>query len=360
MVAGFRCALGLIDDFYTGVGRATVLVGLLTSKEGRMLDAILVPLDGSVMSERAIPYASTFARHVGGRIILVHAVQMAADSRNGAKPTEHSVDGPSERLRLLTHNMRSNGLRAEFATLNSAAGTGIVAAARRYHTDLIVMATHSRNDLGRYVFGSATDWVLRHTTVPVMAVSNRADKPWAPTGAPPPRIVVPLDGSELSERALITAGELARALGAEVVLVRAIESEQYAAKADPVNDVGDVWNYLAAKGKQLVRDGIPVTPNVRFGEPPKVILDAVDAFDAGLITIATHGRSGLSRLLLGSQAAAVVRRATVPVVLVRPTASGMSVDPAYGQQDALPRDAVAQVPKLSDLAGRTLFKPGRP
>ena len=142
-------------------------------------------------------------------------------------------------------------------------------------------------------------------------------------------ILLALDGSELAERALPHAVALARQFGARLLLVRVvppvvqplgvepgfspasgyaqvIEAESAAARA-----------YVDHLAQRLQQDGITVEALTPLGEPAASILEVAAERGAGLIVMATHGRSGLSRLVFGSVAERVLREASVPLLLVR-------------------------------------------
>ena len=134
------------------------------------------------------------------------------------------------------------------------------------------------------------------------------------------RILVPLDGSSLAEAILPQVQELAKTLGAELFLVRAVAAHVFPG-VDPTEQEVDVVQkaeaYVAEVAERLHDAGIPVHTAVRYGEAAEEILDHIGVNAVDLVAMSTHGRSGLSRLVLGSVAEQVVRHATVPVLLMR-------------------------------------------
>jgi nucleotide-binding universal stress UspA family protein len=165
-------------------------------------------------------------------------------------------------------------------------------------------------------------------------------------------ILVPLDGSELSERALPVGSELARALGCRLVVVcvagtgsaldrrfkeedRQAVAERYAdvkeedhlLSVDPqmvehtqgqVREVAEAEAYTASVAARLTGQGLRAEAAVPYGDPADGILTEIDLHAADLVVMSTHGRSGLSRLLGGSVAQAVLGRSPVPILLVPP------------------------------------------
>ena len=134
------------------------------------------------------------------------------------------------------------------------------------------------------------------------------------------RILVPLDGSSLAEAILPQVQDLAKALGAELFLVRAAVAHVFPG-VDPTEGEVDVVRkaeaYVTEVAGRLHDAGIPIHTAVRYGEAAEEILRHIKDNAVDLVAMSTHGRSGLSRLVLGSVAAQVVHRATVPVLLMR-------------------------------------------
>jgi nucleotide-binding universal stress UspA family protein len=144
------------------------------------------------------------------------------------------------------------------------------------------------------------------------------------------RIIIPLDGSRLAERALSEAGQLARLTGEELLLLRVIDYSsrdhfgdfgllyEYEAMAKALEEERDLATaYLTDVSKRAAADGSAVTAKVVDGIAAKAIVGLCQPGD--LIVMATHGRSGMKRWFIGSVAEEVLRPATVPVLLVRAT-----------------------------------------
>ncbi len=134
------------------------------------------------------------------------------------------------------------------------------------------------------------------------------------------KILVPLDGSTLAEAILPQVTELAKSLGAEVLLLRVAIAHVFPG-VDPTEEevrvVREAEEYVEALTGTLAEKGIPVRPAVRYGKPAAEIIEHIAANGVDLVAMSTHGRSGLSRLVMGSVAEEVVRNAGVPVLLVR-------------------------------------------
>lgn len=322
-----------------------------------MYRTILVPLDSSSFGERALPVAAALARTTGGKLVLVRAASasilpgahsadlqgrqiqkeelfVSADAGGAGRAAAQirAVEEAELYLRRIVDRLAVQGVRAEIAVPYAAAAEGILTEIDVQSADLVIMCTHGRSGLGRWIYGSVAEEVLAHSPVPVLLVR--------PTGSPvslsaepgQSRLLVPLDGSAFAEAALPHATALAEALGGSILLVYAVAlpvhpyNEMLAIPADIDEDLdrlveeeqGRAEHYLASVGERLLQDGLSVESVVCKGAPADTILQQALAKNARLIVMATHGRTGLRRLLLGSVAHEVVHRAQLPVFLVRP------------------------------------------
>jgi nucleotide-binding universal stress UspA family protein len=139
-------------------------------------------------------------------------------------------------------------------------------------------------------------------------------------------ILVPLDGSVLAERAVAHARMIASLAGSEMILARAVVNPMSRLPESGIPDesvfmeslLEDARRYLSGIAEGLRREGIRVRFEVREGEPEDVILSIAQEEDAGLIVMGTHGRSGLSLLVMGSVAEKVMHATSRPVMFVKP------------------------------------------
>jgi nucleotide-binding universal stress UspA family protein len=134
------------------------------------------------------------------------------------------------------------------------------------------------------------------------------------------RILVPLDGSPVAEGVLPHVLELAKGLGAEVVLLSVAFAHIFPG-ADPIETqvtaVQEAENYVADRAKTQQDAGVRAEGKVRYGNAVEEIVDHVKRDHIDLIAMATHGRTGLKRVVLGSVAEHVLRQAPVPMLLLR-------------------------------------------
>lgn len=283
-----------------------------------MIKTILVPLDGSPLAERALPYATALARAAKARLVPMHARSELV-----------IADEPPYDVVAVAEKLRAAGIEAKpaiYPLYHEPIGPAIVSTARERQADLIVMSTQGRSGLGRWFYGSVADQVLRQAEVPVMLVPAACEQAWPTDRAF--RVLVPLDGSPFAEEALGPAGELAEALGAEVLLVRTVETPlPYSPVVgvpyrgmDPEGDLARAREYLESVADKLRAHAKAVDVYAAAGPASTTIGKVAREERVDLVVMATHGYGGLSRFVLGSVATSVLRRSDVPLLLVRPVA----------------------------------------
>jgi nucleotide-binding universal stress UspA family protein len=188
--------------------------------------------------------------------------------------------------------------------------------------DLLVMGTHGRRGLSRALLGSVTEELVRQAPCPVFVV--RSDEEVRSQQHAIRRVLVPIDFSAASKGAIEHATEIAQTYGAEIHLLHVVEEVVYPstyglgdAYFPTQNVIRKVEETLAGMAREEI--GYEhVTVSTVVGYAPLSIIDFVQNNEIDLVVIATHGRSGFDRMLLGSVAERVIRRAPVPVLVVKP------------------------------------------
>lgn len=301
---------------------------------GTTYDRILVPLDGSPFAEWALPFAEAIVRH-RGRLVLVRAVQAHVLPGGDEPEAQRRTVAEAERYLAAVAGRLQVAAPAEVGVYYGSAAEGILAEIGLRDAGLVVMATHGRGGLGRAVLGSVADEVLRHAPVPVLLVPAARAGAWPTEG--PLRILVPLDGSDFALEALGPVRRLAALTGADVTLLRAVEPPEDVIFDDdaplPLSDMEPelraARRYLEGVAGTLSAAARRVSVVATIGPAAAAIAEHVREHPVDLIAMATHGRGGFARLMLGSVAGATLRRAGVPLLLVRP--EGLRV-PAEGHR----------------------------
>jgi len=306
---------------------------------------ILVPLDGSPLAETILPHAQLLAQNTGSAITLLSVVPILPVTNPmagalGMEPfDEHDWEADVARahdyLLAVAARLEAQGLRVRADAVEGVPAAAILDyAARHPAVSTIAMATHGRSGPGRWVFGSVAEQVLHGAPIPLLLVRPQPGPrgPQTPAARPYQTILVPLDGSSLAEQALAQATTLAGRAGAALLLVAAVPEPdghvgrpghdtqpRSRAAAARVAEAGRLETYLGRTTAHLRAQGLSAGTALPGGRAAEAILHAAETSGADLIVMASHGRSGLARLWLGSVAARVVQGATRPVLLVRAT-----------------------------------------
>jgi nucleotide-binding universal stress UspA family protein len=297
-----------------------------------MFRTLLVPLDGSDFAEQALPWALSIARRAGASLDLVrahvmYAFKVPASSWVPFDPVMEDECRQEEQLYLdATSRWLSAVSRVPVSTslVNGVETEGVLEWIEASKPDLVVMTTHGRGPLGRLLLGSTAAKVVRQTAAPVLLVRPRdRDRRCDLLPEPAPeQVLLPLDGSPLAEEALEPAAAVAQLFGAECTLLRVVEpSEAGGAGAAEQVRQAEAETYLARVAGRLREQGLRVQTRVAVADNAGVcILAEATALRSGLVALATHGRGGIARLVLGSVADKVVQAAGCPVLVYRPRA----------------------------------------
>lgn len=301
-----------------------------------MIKTILVPLDGSTTAEAVLPLVTTVAAATGAEVRLFTAVVPVA-MWDTASTIRWDAEEAAARGYVLAkaEELSRRGLKACGSVAIGEAAELIIEAAESEGADLVAMTTHGRSGIGRWIMGSVADKVLHEARAPLLLVRPSGGQS-ARTQAPSiGKILVPLDGSELSRAVLPLAMELGKSLGASLVLMHAVSVPwvEYpgvgapAVVAETLDELkGAAAKLLASAAAEIASEGSGVTTAVTVGPAADAISVIAEEEQAGLIAMSTHGRSGAGRWVLGSVADAVVRRTHLPCLLVRPAQAELAAD----------------------------------
>ncbi|MBM2811316.1 MAG: UspA domain protein [Chloroflexi bacterium] len=284
-------------------------------------ETIAVPLDGSPLSKDALAFALAISKRTNARLILIRAcltiaalyrgnasaIRIAA-ARQRAEMKEAETD-----LKVLAEGLRGIGARVEGHAYEGAAAAVILEQTAALGADLIVMSTHGRAGAVRLLLGSVADEVLRHAIVPICLVPS-GSRPWPEDLVR--RVLVPLDGSRLAEEILIPALRLADSFHAEIILVRVEEPTGESGARDEGPYLDQVAGMMRLQGR-TVRTRVLKGP---LASSASSIMRAAEEEEADVVAMATHGRGGLARLLMGSVAAAMLQQSRTPMLIARPSA----------------------------------------
>lgn len=299
-----------------------------------MYRVIMVPVDGSAFSREAVFHGLRLARKNGAQLRLVRVASIPGLVGGPDVVALENIARMSERDAMLAELYR---LAAECRANSPVEVTanvedGPVADALRGHAlrhqvDLIVMATHARRGMARVWLGSVADRLIRETGIPVLIARPPSLATELVDGACYRRIIVPLDGSALAERSLPPAIALAELEHAELTLLRIVPAAkdipdgELHATIGPARarDVDEAERYLAGVRVHLAESHVRIRSAVVVADDiPRAIIGFGQANDGDLIAIATHGRGGISRAVLGSVADRVMSEGVLSALVIHP------------------------------------------
>jgi nucleotide-binding universal stress UspA family protein len=296
-----------------------------------MYSKLLIPLDGSRTAEKVFPFARVLASTLNLPIEFLEVVDVSAAKTHAASDKARFLDvliaeGEREsREHLRAVAAEFPGIKIICTVERGDPAEVIIERAAADKGTLIVMATHARSGVNRWIMGSVAEKVLRGSESTMFLV--RAGEDLATSAIPIRTVVVPLDGSELAESVLPTVVEIAKCLDLEVVLYRAYElaasayygSEEYLPNYDAMvrQLKTEVEKYLAKKVETLHSAGLRRVSSVAaVGAGADEIVRYSREHPDALIAMCTHGRSGVRRWVLGSVTERVVRHSGDPVLVV--------------------------------------------
>lgn len=306
-----------------------------------MYKKMLVVLDGSQLAEIVFPYARELAGRLDIDVVLLHVYSPLA--LDFAPMYKAYIDRAAETLKAEARAVQASlgpvkkpvEARGELKTGYHA--DEILRFAEENAVDLILMASHGRSGVKRWSMGSVADKILRASKVPVWLVHAIGEENVPYDKWPTRTVLVPLSGLDVSAVVLPHAEAIAKQKGAQanVVLLEVVESPVTPSYYSPeLTGVPLNWGqfveqemarskkaaqeYLAGVEKQCQDAGLAVSSMVLTGKPAEEIVAYARKNPYTIVVMATHGRTGLSRLVYGSVAESVLFGITNPIVLVRP------------------------------------------
>lgn len=311
---------------------------------------ILVPLDGSEFSEVVLRTGVDLARKWGARleVVTVHEPVPPLDHNLwesvSREWSESYIDEVAARIK------KEEGLNVPGTALCGAPAEAIQRHAEARGVDLIVMATHGRGPMSRFWLGSTADGLVRHSTVPILLLRPDKEKNGL-RDFEPRNVVVPLDGSQESEAILSHALELTGDGAAKFHLVRVFPYPRDLASSYLPHTVQlnakvfeearrGAEDYVMAEAQRLTKTGVSAEGHLITDLSPATgIIRFAEQVSADLIAMSTHGRGGVSRLVLGSVTDKVLRGAQIPTLVYHPKVSerGTGTENAANADDVVRR-----------------------
>ena len=290
-----------------------------------MYDTILVPTDGSEGAAGAAGHARSLATAFDSEVHLLSVVDERAysnvlvdlDAESVRDALESRAD---EAVADLADRVTDAGVPCHTAVEHGIPNEAITAYADAHDVDLVAMGTHGRTGLDRVLLGSVAERVVRTSAVPVLTCRSGPAE-----GAGYDDVLVATDGSEQAAAALDHAVAMAERYDATVHALSVVDVGALGGAYDLGAGVPSVLEALSEVCEDAVADvaercddrSVDVVTRVAQGVPHRVIREYVEDEGIDLVTMGTHGRTGLQRYLVGSVAERVVRTSEVPVLTTR-------------------------------------------
>ncbi len=302
-----------------------------------MYKTLLVPLDGSPFSAKALPVAVDIARRTGAEIHVTTVLDPSAYvpfvpgevlvpvMDTDALEARRAADTAA--IQTVAANLSADGVSAVGTLLEGTVVEAIAEHAVSIKADLIIMTTHGRSGLERLWLGSVATAFLQRAPAPVFLI-RPSHGPDEPVKLPHGKVLVPLDGSAFGDAILPHATRLGEALGESIELFtvaipHAIPMAPFGADS-LLADEGDLTRQEHEAQQRLkgLTESMPEGTTTEVSTDmtaARAIIEHANQINAGAIAMATHGRTGLARFVLGSCSDAVVRGAHQAMLLYRPT-----------------------------------------
>lgn len=305
-----------------------------------MFERILVPLDGSVLGERALPYAQEFASKLGSEILLV-TVGNITDNMEHPEQRVYLSKTAAKMEQMLKKSASSVAVKAKIrhdivdsSDLILQPADEIIGFAEKENVDLVIMATHGRTGLTRWVMGDTANKVARGFKCPLLLIRAKDEMPEKVSLN---KILVPLDGSKESEAVLPYVEKLASRLKPTVALLNVVEMQYHIYSTPVVAGYGgaglvrvpyndeelkpfreEAGKYIKSVSDKLTSMGVDNSFEVRVGVPGDEIIEVEKAMRPDIVAMSTHGHSGFGRWDRGSITDKVLHAGITPLLLVRP------------------------------------------
>jgi len=305
---------------------------------------ILVPTDFSACADHAFAYALDLARRHAAAVDLLHVVGPLEGSAysplyySPEAAVRHSTPDTLiyEHLMATIDRHDTAGVRVDpVQRRGTAIAPTILDFAEKEYIDLIVMGTQGRRGMQRFLIGSLVEKIVRWAPCSVLTVREGAQP-----SSPPQRILVPVDFSAFSEGLLRYAGALAGCYGAGLDLLHVVEPLPSGGAFSGALPALEYTRIMEGRAREHLLDLVGKTnapaPETRLhvesGHAAAGILDFAERTGVDLIVLATQGRSGIERFLIGSVAERVVRTAPCPVLTVKVTVTPVDAEAVHQAQ----------------------------
>lgn len=265
------------------------------------IERLLLATDGSEYSEGAVRESINLAKTCGSKLYALSVIEVNPELEALAPGlVEKEEKQRGEHLKAVKSKASKEGVDCEIALYRGGEPyESIVDEAAKNKVGMIIMGRYGRTGLGRLMMGSTTAKVIGYTLCRVMVVPKDAQLRFD-------KILIATDGSMHSEFAANEAITIAKRSGSTLVILSVAKKDENLPYAKDCVD---------AVKKEAEREGIKVKTLIRKGLPHEVIVKTASQEDVGLIVVGSHGRTGITKLLMGSVTERVIGHAESAVLV---------------------------------------------
>lgn len=296
-----------------------------------MFKHLLVPLDGSILAEAALPLAAELSQKLGAEVTLLHVIEKNAPQEvHGQRHLTHEEDARAY-LENVAASKFAPGTKISFHVHTdevSRVAASIVEHSGEFAPDLIILSAHGEGGIHDFMVGSIPQQVIAGAPIPVLLLQPQENEVMEPHEIR--KVVSALDGKADHDASLDVAAALSKALGADLHLVRVVptlatlKAREAAsgtllpATTSAILEIEEesAVDYLDEKLNLLKTMGILASAEVERGDPAQEVVKSATNQKADMIVLGTHGKKGMDALWAGSVAPLIVNRTHLPILLV--------------------------------------------
>lgn len=292
-----------------------------------MLNKILVPLDGSKLGELALNYAAELAKSMNSEVHLLSVCdRIGEEYRNMCSVYLEKV---SEGLRS---SLRGAIIlpKVPAIVIDGQPDTKILDYAIENNIDLIVLVSHGHSGIMPWATGSTASKIIQKSTIPILLIRASDNVDTKQVSGLFKKILVPLDGSTMSEAVLPYVKEIAIHTNSEIILLRVLEQGQHVRTIGGIDHFAytdeqveemrqETIAYLNEINQKLTKDGFTVKTLVKIGDVARDIIDTTIQENISIVAMSSHGKSAAIKWVLGSVSNKILQAGKKPLLLVRPS-----------------------------------------
>lgn len=285
-----------------------------------MFERIMVPLDGSKVAEQVFPYVAELATAFGSEVTSIGICEPEESEYGHICHVYMNNQADVLKTKIGTDKVKS-------VVLSGRPAEEILGYAEKHEVSLVVMASHGRSGIKPWSLGSTVDKVIHKIAAPLLII--RATEKPAELGKTGffRRILAPLDGSEACETVLPYVTELMEKFGSEISLLQVLASGKHVHTIGGIDyvyfkdhDINSMKSkakeYLDKVGAKLESIKAIKKCEIKFGDPAEEIVKCAKEKDVQLITLSTHGHSGIERWAYGSVTYKILQTSNKSILLI--------------------------------------------